>query len=83
MTLAFVAQVLNEWSGGRFDECGEVDVAFVGPVFTSDRVEVSGLVEEIVQSDNGAFVRVRLSCRAGERQILAGTALQPIENRKA
>ena len=83
MTLAFVAQVLNEWSGGRFDECGEIDIAFVGPVFAGDRVEVTGQVEEIVQHEDQDSARIRLSCKAGQRQILAGTALQPIENGKA
>ena len=79
MTLAFVAQVLNEWSGGRFDECGEIDVVFVGPVFVDDTVEVTGAVEDLVSRDGEACARIALSCRAGDRQILAGYALQPIE----
>lgn len=83
MTLAFVAQMLNEWSDGRFDESGEVDIAFVGPVFVGDTVEVTGSVEQIVDRDGIACSRVKLACRAGERQILAGHALQPIENGKS
>ncbi|MFH1794073.1 MAG: MaoC family dehydratase [Pseudomonadota bacterium] len=83
MTLAFVAQMLNEWSDGRFDESGEVDIAFVGPVFVGDTVDVAGSVEQIVDRDGVASARVKLSCRAGERQILAGHALQPIENGKS
>jgi len=83
MTLAFVAQMLNEWSGGRFDASGEIDIAFVGPVFAGDTVEVTGTVEDIVERDGVACARVRLACRAGERQILAGHALQPIENGKS
>ncbi len=78
MTLAFVGQVLNEWSGGGFDAAGEIDIAFIGPVFTGDTVDVSGVVEEIAERDGAPFARVRLICRAGERQILAGHAMQPI-----
>lgn len=83
MTLAFVAQMLNEWSDGHFDASGEVDIAFVGPVFAGDMVEVTGTVEDIVERDGVACARVKLACRAGERQILAGFALQPIESRKS
>lgn len=83
MTLAFVAQMLNEWSDGQFDACGEIDIAFVGPVFVGDTVEVAGSVEQIVDRDGVASARVKLSCRAGERQILAGHALQPIEKGKS
>ena len=83
MTLAFVAQMLNEWSDGQFDDCGEIDIAFVGPVFVGDTVEVAGSVEQIVDRDGVASARVKLSCRACERQILAGHALQPIEKGKS
>ncbi|HHZ09072.1 MAG TPA: MaoC family dehydratase [Rhizobiales bacterium] len=83
MTLAFVAQVLNEWSGGRFDASGEIDIAFVGPVFAGDTIEVTGAVEGFVERDGIASVRVKLTCRAGERLILAGHALQPIDSGKS
>lgn len=83
MTLAFVAQILNEWSSGRFDASGEIDIAFVGPVFVGDTVEVTATVETLVERDGVACARVKLSCRAGERQILAGHALQPIDNGKS
>jgi len=83
MTLAFVAQVLNEWSAGAFDASGEIDIAFIGPVFTGETVDVSGVVEDIFERDSGPCARVRLICRAGERQILAGHAVQPIEQRNS
>jgi 3-hydroxybutyryl-CoA dehydratase len=79
MTLSFVAQMLNDWTSGAFDECGEIDVAFIGPVFAGDTVEVSGLVEEILARDGWPVARIKLTCRAGERDILAGSALQPFE----
>lgn len=78
MTLAFVAQMLNEWSGGGFDEAGEIDIAFVGPVFAGDTVEVTGEVEETVQRDGVPCARIKLLVSAGGRQILAGRAIQPI-----
>lgn len=83
MTLAFVAQVLNDWSNGRFDACGEVDVSFVGPVFVGDTVEVSGKVEDIFDRDGTSCARVKLICRAGDRQILVGFVIQPLENGKS
>ncbi|WP_210496858.1 MaoC family dehydratase [Microvirga antarctica] len=83
MTLAFVAQMLNDWTDGQFDECGEIDIAFVGPVYTGDHLEISGVVEDVISSEGRLASQVKLICKAGDRQILAGTALQPIEVRKA
>ncbi|MGO4705954.1 MaoC family dehydratase [Microvirga sp. 2MCAF38] len=80
MTLAFAAQMLNAWSEGTFDECGEIDVAFIGPVFAGDVLTISGTVEEIFSHEGHAAARVRLTCKAGERQVLAGTAMQPLES---
>lgn len=78
MTLAFVAEMLNRWSGGAFDESGEIDVAFVGPVFAGDVVEVSGVVEEKLMRDGVPCVRIALQVMAGERRILAGHSIQSI-----
>ena len=80
MTLAYVAEMLNDWSGGAFDETGEVDITFVAPVFAGDTVEVTGLVEETVVRDGAECARVKLLVNAGGRQILAGHAIQPIKN---
>jgi 3-hydroxybutyryl-CoA dehydratase len=78
MTLAFVAQMLNEHSSGAFDESGEIDIAFVGPVYAGDTVEVSGEIEDVVQREGLACARIKILCKAGDRQILVGTAIQPI-----
>jgi 3-hydroxybutyryl-CoA dehydratase len=84
MTLSFVAQMLTEWTRGAFDECGEIDVAFIGPVFADDTVEVSGMVEELLVHDGCSVARIKLICRVGERDILAGSAIQPFQDtRKA
>lgn len=80
MTLAFVAEMLNVWSEGRFDGAGEIDVTFVGPVFVGDLVRVGGEVAGMVERDGVACAQIRLTCNAGERPILVGTALQPIAN---
>lgn len=80
MTLAYVAEMLNDWSGGAFDETGEIDVAFVAPVFAGDTVEVTGMVQETVVRGGAECARVKLLVSAGGRQILAGHAIQPIKN---
>jgi 3-hydroxybutyryl-CoA dehydratase len=82
MTLAFVAQMLNEWTGGAFDESGALDITFIAPVFAGDTVEVSGVIESHVEQDGQPAALIRLICKAGERQILAGTATQPIATSK-
>jgi 3-hydroxybutyryl-CoA dehydratase len=79
MTLAFAAQMLNAWTDGAFDECGEIDVTFIAPVFAGDALEMTGTVEEIFERDGKPAARVRLICRVGDRQIIAGTAIQPFE----
>ncbi|MBP0440362.1 MaoC family dehydratase [Tianweitania sediminis] len=78
MTLAFVSQMLNEWSDGAFDACGEIDITFIAPVFAGDVVEVTGEIEGKVERDGEDCLRVKLLVSAGGRQILAGYAIQPV-----
>lgn len=82
MTLAYAALMLNDWSGGGFDEAGEIEVAFVGPVFAGDSIEVSAVVEELVMRGGRTNARCNLVCRCGERKILAGTVYQPVDNKE-
>ena len=77
MTLAFAAELLNKWSNDRFDEEGEIDIAFVGPLFAGETVEVGGEVEEAFERDGASWVRVKLLATAGERRILVGIAVLP------
>ncbi|GKX35684.1 MAG: acyl dehydratase [Rhizobiaceae bacterium MnEN-MB40S] len=77
MTLAYVSEMLNRWTGGAFDENGEIDIAFVAPVFAGDQVDVTGELEEICDREGRRVARIRLVCKAGDRQILAGHAYQP------
>lgn len=77
MTLAYVSEMLNRWTGGAFDETGEIEIAFVAPVFAGDQVDVTGEFEEICDREGRRVARIRLVCKAGDRQILAGHAYQP------
>lgn len=78
LTLACVAELLNGWSGGAFDENGELDITFIGPVYSGDELRLTGEVVETVQRDGVDCLRVRLLVTVGERAIVAGFALQPI-----
>lgn len=80
MTLAFVAEMLNRWSNGAFDACGEIDITFIAPVFAGDEVEVTGEVEATVERDGKDCLRVKLLVSSGGRQILAGYAIQPLNS---
>lgn len=77
MTLAYVADMLNRWSDGRFDEAGEIDVTFVGPVFVGDVVEISGVVQDRIEREGQECLRIKLRVAAGERLILTGYAIHP------
>lgn len=80
MTLAFVSQLLNEWSAGRFDCEGELDIAFTGPVFADDTVEITGQVTGTATRDDGRLAEeIEIVCMVGDRKVLAGKAYQPIE----
>lgn len=74
MTLAYAAQVLNAWTDGAFDRMGEIEVAFVGPVFVGERIRITAEVET-VDADGGA--RCVLQCMADERKILVGKVHLP------
>ena len=79
MTLAFVAELLNGWSDGAFDASGELDIAFIGPVFAGDTVSIGGTVEALEPAPAGpSHAIVRLEGHAGGRPIVGGTAKVPV-----
>lgn len=80
MTLAYASELLNQWTGGTFDDMGEMEVTFIGPVYAGDDVCVTGDVEEVVERDGRPCLRIRLVVTAGDRSILAGFAFHPITN---
>ena len=79
MTLAYAAEMLNRWTGGAFDQSGEIEVAFIGPVFVEDTIRLGAEVTE-VSADGTATCA--LTCTVGERRILAGTVRLPIQDDK-
>jgi len=75
LTLAFVSRVLSEWNWDGWAYGGELDVAFLGPVYPGDKVRVSGEIESIEQTEKGVFARCKLSCYCEERVVVKGTAV--------
>lgn len=78
MTLAYMSDALNAWSTGAFDEAGEMDITFIGPVFAGDTVDVTGEVTDATESDGRPCATVALRVTAAGRPILAGTATVPL-----
>lgn len=75
MTLAFLSDALTHAFGMRWVQGGELDVAFVAPVFPGDTVEVTLQVETVAERRLNCTVL----CAAGERTVLAGKASVDIE----
>lgn len=75
MTLAYAAQVLNAWTDGAFDQVGEIEVAFVGPVFVGEQIRITAEVESV---DADSVAHCGLLCMAGERKILVGKVHLPV-----
>jgi 3-hydroxybutyryl-CoA dehydratase len=82
MTLAYAAQMLNAWSDGAFDASGELTVAFIGPVFVGETVELTAMVEALEERDGVLVARCTLNCTATDRKIMAGTVHQPVPQSK-
>lgn len=82
MTLTFAAQMLNAWSDGAFDASGEIEVAFVGPVFADETIELEVCVNEVVLHRGRRCARCSLDCRSGGRKVLVGTVYQPVDQEK-
>jgi 3-hydroxybutyryl-CoA dehydratase len=79
MTLAYAAEMLNRWTGGRFDEAGEIEVTFIGPVFVEDTIRLDAEVTDIPADGTAICV---LTCTAGDRRILVGTVRLLIQDDK-
>tara|TARA_R110002096_G_scaffold402143_4_gene599355 strand:+ start:7383 stop:7808 length:426 start_codon:yes stop_codon:yes gene_type:complete len=79
LTLAFVSRVLSQWNWDGWAYGGELDVAFLGPVYPGDEVRVTGEVESIEQTDTGVYARCKLSCYCDERTVVKGTVVCEIK----
>ena len=62
-------------NSGLPPELGAMGIHYINPKL----LEITGTVEEIFEREGKPAARVRLMCRVGDRQILAGTAIQPFE----
>ncbi len=74
LTLAFVSRVLSEWNWQGWAYGGELNIAFLGPVYPGDEVLVSGEIDSIEQREDGIFARCILVCHCGDRAVVKGTA---------
>lgn len=72
LTLAFVSRVLSTWNWQGWAYGGELDIAFLGPVYPGDTVRVCGEVDSIFQRDEGVYARCQLVCYCGEKPVVKG-----------
>ncbi len=83
LTLAFVSRVLSDWNWQGWAYGGELNVAFLGPVYPGDEVSVNGEIDLIEQRAEGVFAHCKLVCHCGERAVVKGTAICRISSGKA
>lgn len=79
LTLAFVSRVLSLWNWQGWAYGGELDVAFLGPVYPGDEVRVTGEIEAIEETENGVYARCKLTCYCEERAVVKGTVVCEIK----
>ena len=79
LTLAFVSRVLSQWNWQGWAYGGELDVAFLGPVYPGDEVRVTGEIEAIEETENGVYARCKLTCYCEERAVVKGTVVCEIK----
>lgn len=79
MTLAYASDLMSTWAGERWLSDGSIDVAFLGPVFAGDALTITGAIREIARDKARAIAFCDLSCRVGDRVVMAGTARCPVD----
>ena len=70
LTLALIGDAMTHAWGARWLQGGELDVAFLAPVFPGDTVEIAAVVDSVDEERLTATIE----CRAGGRLVVAGTA---------
>ncbi|HIF17449.1 MAG TPA: transcriptional regulator [Cycloclasticus sp.] len=75
LTLAFVSRVLSQWNWNGWAYGGELNVAFLGPVYPGDTVRVSGEIESIEHRDDGVYACCQLVCHCAEKAVVKGYAI--------
>ncbi len=73
MTLAFVSQMMTEWDWKGWAYGGEIDMAFLSPVFPGDEVNVSAEITAIEKRADGVHALCKLDVIVGDKTILGGT----------
>ncbi len=72
LTLAFVSRVLSTWNWQGWAYGGELDIAFLGPVYPGDTVRVCGEVDAIFRRDKDVYARCQLVCYCAEKPVVKG-----------
>ena len=80
LTLAFVSRILSSWNWQGWAYGGELNVAFLGPVYPGDEVITTGEIELIEQREEGVFSHCKLVCYSGDRVVVKGTAVCKVDN---
>jgi len=75
LTLAFVSRVLSTWNWQGWAYGGELEVAFMGPVYPGDEVRVCGEIDLLEQREDGVYARCKLVCYCGEKAVVKGTVI--------
>lgn len=75
LTLAFVSRVLSQWNWQGWAYGGELNIAFLGPVYPGDIVRVNGEIESIERRDDGVYARCQLVCHCADKAVVKGFAI--------
>jgi 3-hydroxybutyryl-CoA dehydratase len=82
LTLAFVSQLMTNWSLEGWISGGELDVTFVGPLCSGERLLVEPSVASIEERNGDVVAVCDVRCAMEDRAILVGTATRLLDRRK-
>lgn len=83
MTLAFASQMMSRWNAEGWASGGGIDIAFVAPVRPGEDVVAAGTVRAVEMREGTAHAVCDVTCSAGGRTVMAGTALCPLDGAAA
>jgi len=79
LSLSFLSQAMTAWDWKGWVFGGELDVAFLGPVYPGDEVIVRGTVTAIEIGEDGITAICEIACTVEERTVIAGTVRRQLE----
>lgn len=82
LTLSFVSQLMTNWDWEGWSCGGELDVAFVGPLYPGDTVIVEATVASIEERNGDVVAVCDIKCVVEDRTVLVGTAARRLERRE-